>query len=335
MNILSELKKRFSPHGRYKLSMNRLKQVRRNYPNDIFVQKAISVIRKKMYCIPTPNTFHKLHRSMMNLYNIELIKEGGGNDHNLLNGVYFHSPEYNNYMWMFVYEYIDIVLSDSYLRKKLEQAGQQNSSCIADVLSAMPIEGPYQYHKVFLNEGDVIIDAGANVGMFSLFAAKYYNCQCHAFEPSRFVIPTLEKNIQTNMLSNNITIYPLGLSDKNDEVTFTITHDNIGGSTFMCSLSTENIETETIHCISLDFWADENHISKIDFIKADIEGAERLLLRGATNVLKRMQPKLSICTYHLPDDKQVLEKIIKDANPNYVVIHAYDKLYAYVPEKYR
>jgi hypothetical protein len=71
---------------------------------------------------------------------------------------------------------------------------------------------------------------------------------------------------------------------------------------------------------------------KIDFIKADIEGAERLLLKGAINVLRKLRPKLSICTYHLPDDKQVLEKIIKEANPNYVVIHAYDKLYAYVPE---
>ncbi|MDR1584532.1 MAG: FkbM family methyltransferase [Prevotellaceae bacterium] len=328
MNILLELKKRFSPHGRYRLSMNRLKQVKRNYPDDPVVQKAISVVRKKMYCIPTPNTFRELRNSLMDLYTKNYRES---NDIWLLNGISFHFNGSNNYTWLFIYEYIDIVLSDSYLRKKLEQAGKQNSSSIADVISAIPEEGPYQYHKVFLNEGDVIIDAGANVGMFSLFAAKYYNCRCHAFEPSRVVIPTLEENIQTNMLENNITVYPVGLSDKTDEVTFTINHDNIGASTFIRTISTENIETETINCVSLDSWADENHISKIDFIKADIEGAERLLLKGATNVLKKMQPKLSICTYHLPDDKQVLEKIIKDANPNYIVIHAYDKLYAYVP----
>ncbi len=83
---------------------------------------------------------------------------------------------------------------------------------------------------------------------------------------------------------------------------------------------------------TLDNWVKENGIERIDFIKADIEGAERNMLCGAKEILKRFEPKLAICTYHLPDDKEVLEKIVLEANPNYKVEHKYKKMYAYVPK---
>lgn len=54
------------------------------------------------------------------------------------------------------------------------------------------------------------------------------------------------------------------------------------------------------------------------------------MLIGATETLKKYAPKLSICTYHLADDKEILEKIILNANPNYIIKHQYKKLYAYV-----
>jgi hypothetical protein len=72
----------------------------------------------------------------------------------------------------------------------------------------------------------------------------------------------------------------------------------------------------------------ENKLERVDFIKADIEGAERGLLSGAKNVLKEFSPKLSLCTYHLPDDCEVLERLILEANPKYKVRQGPNKLYA-------
>jgi hypothetical protein len=71
-------------------------------------------------------------------------------------------------------------------------------------------------------------------------------------------------------------------------------------------------------------------LERVDFIKADIEGAEREMLKGAAHVLKTFAPKLAICTYHLPDDPEVLEQIIKEANPNYKIVHLRHKLFATV-----
>jgi hypothetical protein len=51
-------------------------------------------------------------------------------------------------------------------------------------------------------------------------------------------------------------------------------------------------------------------------------------LLGAKEILKKFAPKLAICTYHLPDAPQVLESIIKEANPDYKVVHLRHKLFA-------
>jgi hypothetical protein len=86
--------------------------------------------------------------------------------------------------------------------------------------------------------------------------------------------------------------------------------------------------TEKIKITTLDQFVEEQGISKIDFIKADIEGAERDMLKGAQKVLKRFAPKLAICTYHLRDDPFILGKIITDANPDYRIVFLKKKLYA-------
>ena len=74
---------------------------------------------------------------------------------------------------------------------------------------------------------------------------------------------------------------------------------------------------------TIDQFVSENQIRKVDFIKADIEGTERYMLKGATETLR-------ICTYHLKDDPLVLDSIIKEANPAYTVMHTRHKLFASV-----
>jgi hypothetical protein len=81
---------------------------------------------------------------------------------------------------------------------------------------------------------------------------------------------------------------------------------------------------------TLDSFIDENKIEKVNFIKADIEGAERNMLHGATKMLREFAPKLALCTYHFKDDPQVLRKIIKKANPKYKIVQLRHKLYASV-----
>jgi hypothetical protein len=58
----------------------------------------------------------------------------------------------------------------------------------------------------------------------------------------------------------------------------------------------------------------------VDFIKTDIEEQERYMLMYAIKISRKHVPKLAICTYHLPDDSDVLEDLIKRTNQIYNII---------------
>jgi hypothetical protein len=88
------------------------------------------------------------------------------------------------------------------------------------------------------------------------------------------------------------------------------------------------LNVKKIQITTLDKFAHEQNLKSVNFIKADIEGAERDMLVGASGVLKEFAPKLALCTYHLPDDPEILEGLIVDANPNYRVVHLSHKLFA-------
>jgi len=163
------------------------------------------------------------------------------------------------------------------------------------------VEGPYEYEKVKLGNDDIVIDAGANLGLFSLYCLNKNVQKVYAFEPQKSVLPILEKNILLNNAEEYIEIVPFGLSDKVGE--FELSHSNIGPSAASIVIDEiVSMNSEVIKCVDLDSWVIENNIFRVDFIKADIEGAERKMLAGATRILKDFSPNLAICTYHFPDD---------------------------------
>jgi FkbM family methyltransferase len=207
---------------------------------------------------------------------------------------------------------------------------EQEKSIACEVLSLLSNEGPYENEYVRLRKGDIVIDAGANLGLFSLYCSQKEVKKVYAFEPQKEVINLLKKNILLNNEKELVEIVPYGLSDRNEE--YLLSHSGTGHSagSIVIKRNDEN-DTEKVSCTTLDYWVRDRGISKIDFIKANIEGAERQMLIGAIEILGKFAPRLAICTYHLPDDPLVLKNTILKANPNYRIFQTTHKLFAYVP----
>ena len=191
----------------------------------------------------------------------------------------------------------------------------------------LDLEGPYETNKVKLKANSTVLDIGANMGVFSIYAATKHT-QVYAFEPYYLAQNLLYQNIAINHYDKNIHVVNLALGDKISSVTFYEDKQSIGSGSIISRESRQGAHFD-IKCTTLDKWVDEQHLQNVDFIKADIEGAERLMLAGAKLTLKKFKPQLAICTYHLPDDPEVLSNLILDANPNYHIDQRKKKLFAW------
>lgn len=226
-----------------------------------------------------------------------------------------------------VLEYSDICEQDPYFKGiKLSscQWYQQLEKVPSLQYQLLGEEGPYETEFVQLHKNDIVIDCGANMGIFSMLAVRRGAKTVYAFDPQERALRLLNANITSNNCEGKIIPVPYGLSDK--KCTLSFVEDSISGSHITREGDTA---TTTIECTTLDDWVAENNIPRIDFIKADIEGAERDMLRGAKNTIKRDHPRLAICTYHLPDDPEVLRDIILSIDPSYHIDQRAMKLYAW------
>ncbi|MBQ7197085.1 MAG: FkbM family methyltransferase [Synergistaceae bacterium] len=149
----------------------------------------------------------------------------------------------------------------------------------------------------------------------------------YAFEPSKENFKYLE---QTAKLNGYIVPIQKGISDKTSVASLNLNPDNNSGASLRNYFETTS--KEQVETISIDDFVREHNLPRVDFIKADIEGFERHMLAGAQETLKNFAPKLALCTYHLPDDPEVMASLIKKANPRYNIVQKKMKLFASVPK---
>jgi len=185
-------------------------------------------------------------------------------------------------------------------------------------------EGLYEYEQSYINDNETVFDCGANMGVFSAYAASKGG-KVYAFEPTEELLPIIKRHSEIN--NHRIIAVQSALSNYTGQVEFA-EKENCGENSIVNINNT--INKRTVECITLDDFVYKEKIKQVGFIKADIEGAERLMLEGAHNTLKYHAPKLTICTYHLPDDKKVIEEIILAANSSYKIVHHWKKLFAWV-----
>jgi len=162
-----------------------------------------------------------------------------------------------------------------------------------------------------LQKGDIVVDAGAYVGDFALYAAQIIgkDGQIFAFEPDPENYKRLLNNIKLNGLNNIIPINK-GLWSKNMMLPLEI---NLISSTFFFSPDKKNSHT-LVPVSSLDDELEERGIRKVDFIKMDVEGAEIEAVKGSEKTLKNNDVKLAIASYHLINGQKTcfeLEKLLQ------------------------
>lgn len=151
-------------------------------------------------------------------------------------------------------------------------------------------ENEIAFVKKFLKPGDTFIDIGANMGLFSLYAAKIVGelGRVHSFEPTPETYIWLEENILLNNLDGIIRSNNVGLSESRGFLKLNISDSGKDAWNTFASDSKINfgyqldIEVET-----LDNYILENSIDVVDInlVKIDVEGWELKVFKGAEKLL--------------------------------------------------
>ena len=143
-------------------------------------------------------------------------------------------------------------------------------------------------------ENSVLWDIGANVGLYTCYAAKKLNCRVFAFEPSVFNLEVLARNIHLNLLSDLVTIIPLPLSSELSINKLNMTSTSWGGamSTFGESYGHDgnDIDKEFVLPVIGLSMSDASYylgIPQPDYIKMDVDGIEHLILKGGKPILEK------------------------------------------------
>lgn len=138
-----------------------------------------------------------------------------------------------------------------------------------------------------ISEGMTVLDIGANIGSFTIQMATKVGSKGRviAFEPNPIVVEQLRENVQINKLEN-VTIEEVALSNSNDFATFAVPQlGKEAHGSFKHNPSFDVLETIIVKTERLDDALSRLNITKVDFIKMDTEGAERLIFGGAAQLL--------------------------------------------------
>ena len=138
------------------------------------------------------------------------------------------------------------------------------------------------FYTQFIKPNDIIIDGGANIGFHSIQFAKLANQgKVYCFEPQPLIFNVLSTNILINGATDIVKQFRLGLGDNGEEEVQLTTIDNL-------------------------------QLSKLDFMKLDVQGFELKTLLGGKNTIVTYHPIIFIENYlNLEDDIKVIKLLEK------------------------
>lgn len=146
--------------------------------------------------------------------------------------------------------------------------------------------------KRLVKPGDVVIDAGANIGYFSLLFAKWMGGRgiVHAFEPFPESARRFKRNLELNpQLEPVVRLHQLALSEFEGRIGMNVPDQGNQGCNYLNDAGGVEVEVAT-----LDAFCDREHLARVDLIKIDVEGSEVAVLQGAERTIQRFRPVLMI-----------------------------------------
>ena len=232
---------------------------------------------------------------------------------------YFVAKNYQRFASVREGYFNDVTSIETYNALLLAMLTGSTESCLAVMQKDMYFGLP----EFSGNFDEIFVDAGAFVGdTVERFIWENLGTFRHlyAFEPGYKQFMALQQRM--NRLYGEwaidqgcVSLVRAGLGSVRSKMTFSFLND----FPLRHGLSPDVIETagdnlESIEVYSLDMFLQDRPVT---FIKADVEGMEMDLLRGAKATICRYKPKMALCVYHYPSDLYEVAEFVRSLVPEY------------------
>jgi FkbM family methyltransferase len=184
-----------------------------------------------------------------------------------------------------------------------------------------------------IEKNDIVVDIGANIGVFTVYAASKTQSLVYAVEPFFDNFTALEQNIRANRLKN---VIPLRFAVSNTSGTELLVHEEESQHHQLKKVATSSrAKYVEVPSITLQDLMDNHQIQQIDFLKLDCEGAEGLILtstsgrylRNIRKIAMEFHDELSLLTHkqiqNLLEKEGFATRIAWNGKPQLGLLHAW------------
>jgi FkbM family methyltransferase len=178
-----------------------------------------------------------------------------------------------------------------------------------------------QEHKIYgegtwgIQKSAIVLDCGANVGVYTREALDEGASLVIAIEPAPVNVECLRRNFKREIEEKRVIVVPVGVWDKEDVLPLYEDPDNSGGDSFV--IRGPNDRIVNVPLVSIDKLVKDLSLPRVDFIKMDIKGATAKALIGAKQVLTSSRPRLALSTEEREDNPAEIRSLVMSLQPSY------------------
>ncbi|HEX8985902.1 MAG TPA: FkbM family methyltransferase [Bryobacteraceae bacterium] len=187
---------------------------------------------------------------------------------------------------------------------------------------ALPWDLAEQERKIYgdgeraVRKGDIVLDCGANVGVYTRVALDAGAKLIVAIELAPENLECLRRNFPSEIAAGRVVIYPKGVWDRDTFLTLNVDPNNSAADSVVMHPEKAH-DGPRVPLTTIDKLVAELKLERVDFIKMDIEGAETNALAGARETLAKFHPRMALSAYHKPDDPRRIPELVHAAWPGY------------------
>ncbi len=174
----------------------------------------------------------------------------------------------------------------------------------------------YEGSGAGVKAGDVVLDCGANVGVYTRHALDRGARLVVAIEMAPESLDCLRRNLQKEIAGGRVVVYPKGVWNKDDELQLSMS--SAWASTASSVALDRGGQGPKVPLTTIDKLVAELKLPAVDFVKMDIEGAEMQALEGAVETVRRFHPRMAISLEHRPSDPDRIPELVARLWPNYL-----------------